>query len=124
MKTRVIITSFVLLPFLFTHCKESETEPSLQMNFNFQGSAEGWVPFFSDYPPGKEQFYELHFVHTTLPEPLDQNLKGIMISSNNHSDDVLSLICKKVTGLLPDQSYDLYFEVELASQAEKKESGI
>ncbi len=46
-----------------------------------------------------------------------------MLSGNNHSDDLFMFIKRKVTGLNPNTSYTLVFEVELASNAPKGSVG-
>lgn len=73
--------------------------------------------FFSDYPVGEETFYELEFNNTFLPSPLDQNIKSLKISGNNHSDDLFSAIFRKFENLQPNKSYSITFNIDIASNA-------
>jgi len=47
-----------------------------------------------------------------------------MLSGNNHSDDLFMFIKRKVSGLTPNTSYNLVFEVEVASNAPEGSVGI
>jgi hypothetical protein len=93
-------------------------------SFDFSKSQDGWVGDFSDLPPGLDDslFYELKFAYTELPENLGKK-KAIMMSGNNHSDDLFMFMKKKIAGLIPNTNYTLVFEVELASNAPKGSVG-
>jgi hypothetical protein len=72
---------------------------------------------FSDYPVGEESNYELSFEHVALPDPLDKSIKALKVSGINHSDDLLSVIYKKIDGLLPGVTYKVSCNMEFASNA-------
>ena len=93
-------------------------------NFSFDMNNESWTGFFSEYRAGEEAFYELEFSHINLPLPLDTTKKALKISGNNHSDDLLMCIYRKFDGLVPDKSYEVSFNIDLASNAEKGGFGI
>lgn len=88
------------------------------VSFDFSQSEEGWKADFTDLPANDEDstFYELKYGYTNLPSNLGTR-KAIMLSGNNHSDDLFMFIKRKVTGLSPNTEYTLVFEVELASNA-------
>jgi hypothetical protein len=88
------------------------------LNFDFNQEMHSWQPGFSDYPSGKNDsaFYELKYAYTDVPSSLGAG-KAIMISGNNHSDDLFMYLKRKVTDLKPDSYYSLTFTVELASNA-------
>lgn len=96
--------------------KEEETKP-VEYNFTFANGNENWQSFFSDYPVVEEVFYELEFKNTFLPSPLDQNIKSLKVSGNNHSDDLFSAIFRKFEKLQPNKSYSVTFNLNLASNA-------
>lgn len=93
-------------------------------SFDFSQSQDGWEADFTDLPAvlGDSAFYELKFAYTNLPANLGTR-KSIMLSGNNHSDDLFMFIKKKINGLIPNTSYNLVFEVELASNAPKGSVG-
>jgi hypothetical protein len=121
------IASLLMLTIAFTACKKNDdNKPStIVVDDKFDASAQGWTGDFADYPSSADPaFYELSFGSATLPEPLDKTKKGLRITGNNHSDDLFMFIKKKVTGLKPNQVYKVKFEIELASNAASKSSGI
>ena len=95
-----------------------------ELNYSFASGAEGWIGDFADLPPGEDDFYELEFEHTGLPEPLDESNGALMLSGNNHSDDLFMYLKKEITGLVPNQEYQIIFEVEFASNVAEGMFGI
>ena len=90
--------------------------------YDFSESTHDWVTGFSDYPAGPDDsaFFELKHAHTGCPTG---GGKAIMISGNNHNDDLFMFIKKKISGLKPNSDYTLTFDVELASNAPHGVSG-
>lgn len=121
------ITS-ILLIVLFCSCSLSDDNPSISVftaSFDFSKSQDDWEGDFSDLPATDEDstFYELKFAYTNLPSSLGSK-KSIMLSGNNHSDDLFMFIKRKITGLIPNTRYTLVFEIELASDAPKGSVGV
>src|SRR5688572_21238698 len=115
------------LPFCFS-CSLSDNDPGISVfsaSFDFSQSLHEWTADFVDLPAqdGDSSFYELKFAYTDLPTNLG-NRKGVMLSGNNHSDDLFMFIKRKVTGLAPNTSYNLVFEVELASNVPLGSVGV
>lgn len=109
-------------------CSLSDDSPGISVfsaSFDFNQSQGGWEADFTDLPAGQEDssFYELKFEYTNLPSHLGAR-KAIMLSGNNHSDDLFMFIKKKITGLVPNTSYNLVFEIELASNAKAGLAGV
>ncbi|MBD0333668.1 MAG: hypothetical protein ICV66_13560 [Chitinophagaceae bacterium] len=117
--------NFLLLSLvvLFVSCKKDSTDFYKTYTYEFKTDTEGWKPLFADYPVGEEEFYELQFKHTHLPAPLDQSVKAIQVTGNNHSDDLLMMMCKKVDGLKPNATYGVTFSIDLASNVRKGSPG-
>lgn len=110
-------------------CHEDDPDPilpsdPLDLSFKFTQDAEGWTGDFADYPIGEEEFYELEFKYSNLPQPLNTAKGALEISGTNHSDDLFMLIKKKVGGLTPNTTYRVTFEVEFASDAPKNSFGV
>ena len=93
---------------------------------DFSAGLQEWTGDFADYPTGSDDssFYELQFKYSDRPSNLGSPQKAILLSGNNHSDDLFMFIKKKVAGLRPNTEYIMVFEVELASNAEKNSVGI
>lgn len=93
-------------------------------NFDFSDGFQGWSGDFADYPAADSLMYQLTFSRGRLPQPLDTNRFALRISGKNHSDDLFMFIRKKISGLPPNTSYQLRFDVELASQAPTNAVGV
>ncbi len=91
---------------------------------NFTSGLEGWTGDFADYPMADESIYELEIEHSSLPTPLDGSQGAIKQSGNNHSDDLFMFIKKKVTGLTPKTKYNIFFDIEFASNAADGSVGV
>jgi len=114
---------------LFCGCDLSSDENGILVfseSFDFSQSQGDWKVDFTDFPSGEEDsaFYELRFSYTNRPENLGANKKSMMLSGNNHSDDLFMFMKKKITNLTPNTDYAMVFEVELASNAPKGSVGI
>lgn len=94
--------------------------------FDFSKEQGDWIVDFSDFPvnPTDSTDYELQSAYTDRPANLGANLKSIMVSGNNHSDDLFMFMKKRITGLSPNTDYAIVFDIELASNAPKGSSGI
>ena len=86
-----------------------------ELTYTFTSGTEGWQGDFADYPLEREAIYEFAFKYTHLPFPLDENDGALMLSGNNHSDDLFMFLKKKIDGLEPNTPYRLNFTVEFAS---------
>jgi hypothetical protein len=116
-------TISLIFAIILCGCSLSDDEPSVSVftaSFDFSQAQDGWVADFVDLPAGDgdSAFFELQFAYTDLPVNLGTK-KSIMLSGNNHSDDLFMFIKKKISGLIPNTTYTLVFEVELASNAPK-----
>ena len=114
----------VLVACLIMSCRKHNEYADKRYVSVFSKDTDGWHVFFSDYPAGEEDFYELSFQHSGLPDPLDNTIKSLKISGNNHSDDLLSLVYRKFAGLKPNKQYAITFDVELASNVATNWFGI
>ncbi|MDY7233216.1 hypothetical protein [Hyalangium rubrum] len=108
-----------------TACGEQsiESEPG-DLRFSFESDAEGWRGAFADYPSGREQDFGLAFEHRALPAELGTPGKALFLEGDNRSDDLFMYLTREVTGLSPNTSYALSFEVVLASNAGSGCTGI
>ena len=103
---------------------QSVSQGSLSYTFDFAQDYEGWSGDFADYPAVDSAFYELEFGRMKLPKPLDTLKYSLMITGNNHSDDLFMFIKRKFTGLAPNKTYRVHISLELASDAPTNAIGI
>jgi hypothetical protein len=99
----------------------SENITVFSYSYEFSTSDEGWDGDFAGYPEGDSVFYGLKFKYDTVPGTKG-NRKGLMLGGNNHSGSLFMFVRKKLTGLKPNTTYRVLFNVRLASK-EKTGSG-
>jgi len=108
-----------LFLFFISGCGNNDDTTTLladnELTYTFSTDAEGWQGSFSDYAQEREDIYEFLYAHTTLPYPLDEDDGALLLSGNNHSDDLFMFIKRKIDGLKPNTEYALTFSVEFAS---------
>jgi hypothetical protein len=89
----------------------------MDMLFNFDSGTEGWSGGFTDLAPGQVNDVGFVFEHRQLPAETGLQGGALFVSGRNVSDDLFMFLAYPVTGLLPETSYSLTFELELASNA-------
>jgi hypothetical protein len=107
-------------------CSDSAgiSDDSYDIAFDFSSDYQGWAAGFADYPVGKETEWAIGSSLAALPAPLDGSRKGILLSGQNHSDDLFMYITRGVTGLVPNAQYEARFRVTLATNAPRNCVGI
>jgi hypothetical protein len=102
---------------LFTGCDLEEDKLGLTIltqTFDFEEGDHAWQYGFADYPIGDSTAFNLRYAYSdSIGQP------AIMLSGNNQSDDLFMFIKKKITGLRPNTSFTLTFEVTFASDAKQ-----
>lgn len=94
-------------------CNEAE-EFSEVRRWSLERGNQDFEALFADYPAGEEQFHELDYVYEALPAPLTGR-RGMRLSGNNHSDDLAMLAKREVKGLVPEATYRIEIDAEIAS---------
>lgn len=112
-----------LIVFISLH-SQIQLQADKELNFDFSKGHAGWTGDFADYPVDEEAFYELNWGWTSLPHPMANNKKGIVLSGNNHSDDLLMFIKHRVTGLKPNTEYFIDYRVIIESNVPLRQMGI
>jgi hypothetical protein len=114
MKITRLVPCLILFLLCFFGCKKNDNNlKPVVIDDDFSISAQGWTGDFADYPSiGDISSWELSVSHVNMPSPLVSTKKGIRLSGNNRSDDLFMFLKKKVTGLAPNQTYNVRFEVE------------
>lgn len=96
---------------------------SKQFSWDFSQGMFSWRAGFADYPVGSEDFYELDSGLRPLPSELGGEA-ALFITGNNHSDDLFMYYRNFITGLAPQTTYRVVFDIELASNAPDGSVGI
>lgn len=94
------------------HCSETYWEH--ERRFTSANNAAGFEAIFFDYPDGESDFYELEAGFRALPEPWDGR-GGMMIRGNNHSDDLMMVLYRRLDGLEPATEYRIELEMQFAT---------
>ena len=84
--------------------------------FTFEQTDGGWTGGLADY--GKDidsASIEFKFKRSALPKAIDTTRSGLMLQSHNRSDDMFTFLKRKVTGLQANQTYNVYFEIDLGT---------
>ena len=119
-------TVAVLLATTTSACRDAAgiSDDSYDISFDFSSDYQGWVAGFADYPVGKEAEWAIGSSLAALPAPLDGSRKGILLSGENHSDDLFMYVTRGVTGLMPNAQYEARFRVTIATNAPRNCVGI
>ena len=112
----------IILSVFLTSCS-ANYEQEYQFNDTFDEDQQGWVAGFADLPADYDQAqFMLDSGWGSLPSGLEGN--ALFLSGNNHSDDLFMFIQKQFTGLKPETTYQVQFDVELASNSPAGMMGI
>lgn len=110
-------TAALLLTALLTGCIDPlEVEVGdVIYDFDFQTQPLGWTAGFSDYPAAIEAEMELVADHRLMP--IGEATRGLYSAGTNHSDDLFMFWKRRITGLLPLETYRISFDVQFATSA-------
>ncbi len=89
---------------------------------DFSTGSHGWTGGFADYPVGDDSFYDLQWDWRIGPPPNPD--PQLYITGNNHSDDLFMYFTKPVTGLAPDTTYAIDFQITFWSMYPTDSVGI
>jgi len=108
--------------------EKKEIDISKPYVIDFNRSTHNFTAIFSDYPlstndQNNEAFYELSATYAYIPAPVI-DLRGIRLTGNNHSDDLLMAIKGEIKGLEKDTLYRVAIETSLATSAPSNCFGI
>lgn len=103
---------------------KSAINPILSYQFFFQ-KEENFQVGFADYPRGQEDFFELTYKQNSqIPFEIYTVHEGLMISGNNHSDDLFMYTHKKIGGLKPNTTYRTSFSLVFATNTSANCAGV
>jgi hypothetical protein len=117
-----LLLPFILLILLSFHnigCDSltGSDAPDQTYEYQFDEEPGDWSALFSNYGVGREDDFELESGYRSLPEPLDTDQTGFYLSGTNLSDDLNMFLKHRITGLQPETTYKVSFEVSIATDA-------
>lgn len=103
----------LVLSILLISCS-NKYEQTYQFRSAFDNDEDGWVTGFADLPEDYDpDIFELDSGRSELPSGLEGY--GLFLRGHNRSDDLFMYVRKQFTGLKPETTYQVQFDVELAS---------
>lgn len=99
------------------------TPQPVQISFDFSAGVAGWEALYSDYAIGQEAQIAFTAGPAALPPPLIPGA-GYRLSSKNESDDVWMFIFRQVINLIPNRTYRLDIQVDIAANGGTRCPGI
>lgn len=127
MKTSKLTAILFVATLLFTSCNKDDYAPHPDakiFTYDFSMSQDDWIGGFSDHHPLFSSDYDLLFLRATLPAPLNTSKYALKIGGTNRSDDLFMFIKRKITGLDPNKTYRVRFDVEFASDTPTNLVGV
>ncbi|SDH04416.1 hypothetical protein SAMN04487996_12783 [Dyadobacter soli] len=101
-------------------CNEDSLDASITVDSNFQSSAvgrDGWIHGYAGYAATADTT-QLDTVAATalLPRGLDTTQYGYRILSRYSKGNMFAYLKKRVSGFTPNKSYEMTFQVDLATR--------
>jgi hypothetical protein len=99
-----------------TSCNDDKLNAIITVDSEFESTTEDWVADFAEYSTSTaDSSLEMAFGRSRLPAVLDSTKYGLRIQGHNRSDDMFMFLKKRVTGLLPNHSYKVVFDINLGT---------
>ncbi|WP_149242760.1 hypothetical protein [Dyadobacter sp. 32] len=93
--------------------------------FTFEETDGGWTGGLAEYSKEIDSSsIEFSFRRSALPSAIDTTRHGLRIQSHNRSDDMFMFLKRKVSGLQSEQTYKVYFEIDLGTSYPESSVGI
>jgi len=99
--------------------------PVVRYQSDFSVDEDGWTGGFADYPISVlPEDWDMVFGYEPLPASLNLDANGLMLQGDNHSDDLFMYVKRPYDGLMPNTTYLVVFQVDLASNAPTGTVGV
>jgi len=97
------------------------------LRYDFHKGPQGWIPGFAEYSLDSLESYQLKANIARLPKEVHAKNRGYRIQGMNRSDDLFMYLSRQIgreVGLVPNQKYELKYDVKFASDAPSGGFGI
>ncbi len=122
-RTQPLSSLCLLLTASLVGCSGEDTE-RIEFLFTFDQGTQNWSGDVTDFAPEQSETIEFTFDRRPLPEDVAHTGEALFLSGRNVSDSLFMYLIHPVSGLSPDTSYALTFELMLASNAPSQCAGI
>ena len=124
MKNTHLLLFTTLLCSVLSACNDHDkTEITSPIAIDFSKEHHDFEAFFSDYPVGEEEFFQLVAEYKPLPTEFGEK-KGWYLAGNNHSDDLIMAIKGSINGLQSNTLYSADIEIEFLTNTPSNCVGI
>jgi hypothetical protein len=116
----------IIAPQRITVMRSPQIAGVVTLTTDFNAGADGWVADAADLPSNPDVDYELDWGLRPLPAEVGAG-NGFMLQGKNRSDDLFLYMTRQLNaadGILPNTSYQLAFEITLASNAPSGLMGV
>lgn len=115
MKKWMVWTSLALAA-MVSACNDDGLDAITVVDSNFETGTDKWTAEFAEYDTTVvDSTLTMKFAQSRLPTGLDTSQHAFMIQSTNRSDDMFMYLKKKVTGFVPNGTYVVQFDINLAT---------
>ncbi|HEX5170298.1 MAG TPA: hypothetical protein VFW11_14070 [Cyclobacteriaceae bacterium] len=124
MNARIVV--WILVMIFLTSCETSVENDGFYVFsrvYDFSIDSYDWRGDFTEYPVGDSVAYELKFDYAEPPSNLGSG-KTLILTGNNHSDDLFMFLKKRLTELSPNTEYSISFEIKFATNVSAGLVGI
>ena len=118
------LTALLMTSLLACENKDDNVPAEVFIVSDFENSTDGWTGGFAEYSTSMEGDMEFDLTRTNLPAPLDQDRMAMKIEGRNLSDNMFMFMKKKIDGLDPDLTYEVVYQIDLASNYRTNSVGI
>ena len=107
----------ILASLFLVSCSNTKTTitpelPIVEFKDTFENSTNTWTSTFLGHTDSNKEDFNFQSEITAIP---DLNSKGLMLSANNPNGQLAIITQKKLSGLSPNQDYNLLYIIALAS---------
>jgi hypothetical protein len=114
---KTILYAGLAIACMMTACKDDTLDAITTVDSSFETSADGWAPEFAEYSTETDTAtIQFRAGRTHLPTGLDTTKFAFMLQAQNRSDDMFMYLKKKITGLVPNGTYSVVFDLDLATK--------
>ncbi|MPR32559.1 hypothetical protein [Salmonirosea aquatica] len=125
MKKSVWMMSALLGMGLWSCDQDKDLTNMKSVDSDFETTVDGWAVEFADYSTDQDSTsLEFNSRLSALPAPLDTTKKALRVQSHNRSDDMFMYLKKKITGLDPNRTYKVTYEIDLGTNYPNGSVGI
>ncbi|MCE6991636.1 hypothetical protein [Dyadobacter sp. CY323] len=112
-----ILCAGLAITLLMSACNDDTLDAITTVDSSFETSADGWASELAEYSTETDTAtIQFRSGRTNLPAGLDVKKFAYMLQAQNRSDDMFMYLKKKITGLVPNGTYSVVFDLDLATK--------